>query len=264
LINTQKIKIDDLFKHEWLSELTQNNNIIKEIEKNVKTYFNDRYQKLLESKKQCINVDINSQINLSNNKNNSLFSCFNRSSSTNNEYKDNLEIQKLDNCPQGIIFDYIEIILKNNEDLDNDNNNKNLPYNFMFELKKEIENMEEVKEPIEYSDKYLSYDITFKENLFNETNEDNEENENDNEKNNDEDKEDNDIINSNNKSYDKEGIEPLIINIELFEYNKKSNYDDLYSHKIYYLMFNYIQGETYDYYYYLKIIKQKVQDLCKK
>ena len=70
-------------------------------------------------------------------------------------------------------------------------------------------------------------------------------------------------IKDNNISNDEDEDEDLIINVELLEYNKENNIDDIYNDK-YYLMFNYIQGEIYEYYLILKQLKDLAKDLLNK
>ena len=258
LIKTKNVNIDDLFNHGWLSGLNDIN-FRNKIESKSKIYFQKRYQDLLELKKveSFIKVDFNSILNEPNNYNNSLFNDkFNKGESNNDEFIYNLKIKKIENEPKGVLFDYIEIITNNNY-LDKNNN---IPVNFMIQYQNIIESTFSDNIKIKYSDKYLSYTISFEENKNNEIIEDDDANKN----NKGEESNDNDSsIKDNNISNDEDEDEDLIINVELLEYNKENNIDDIYNDK-YYLMFNYIQGEIYEYYLILKQLKDLAKDLLNK
>jgi len=58
---------------------------------------------------------------------------------------------------------------------------------------------------------------------------------------------------------DKKKYEHLIINLELIEFDDKSN--DTNNQKKFYLLFNYIQGEILYYYQFLKLFKQKAREI---
>ena len=57
--------------------------------------------------------------------------------------------------------------------------------------------------------------------------------------------------------FDEDENENLEIKIELVKYIEQN---EVY-HERYFLMFNYIQGETFDYYHYLNIIREKAKEL---
>ena len=172
----------------------------------------------------------------------------------------NLEIQKIDNNElNGIYFNYIEIIIKANEE----NNKNNILYNFMYEFKKIIEDMKEnIK--VELDEQYLSYTINFDEDKEEEE-EKKDDLDNDKDENSDNDKEEEccDFLNDDDMSCDDDDNEPLIIKVDLLQYNNKLNLDNIYNDK-YYLLFDYVQGEIYDYYTYLKILKEKAKSLLSK
>lgn len=257
LIKTKIGNIDELFNHEWLIDLSRNVNYLNEIENQSRIYFQKRYQYLFESKKNesSIKVDLNSILNEPINYNTNLFNNqFNKGECNNDEYKYNLEIRKIENEPKGILFDYIEIITNNI----NNNNNKEkscIPYNFMIEFQNCIESLN-LKIGIEFSKENLSYTLTFEDQNNNEIKEDDTNNS-------DECQEEcNDFIDD-DRSSEEDDSESLIIKIELLQYNKKNDYDDYYIDK-YFLMFNYIQGEIYDYYFYLKKLKEEAKILLSK
>ena len=257
LIKTKIGNIDELFNHEWLIDLSRNVNYLNEIENQSRIYFQKRYQYLFESKKNesSIKVDLNSILNEPINYNTNLFNNqFNKGECNNDEYKYNLEIRKIENEPKGILFDYIEIITNNI----NNNNNKEkscIPYNFMIEFQNCIESLN-LKIGIEFSKQNLSYTLTFKDQNNNEIKEDDTNNSDDCQE------ECNDFIDD-DRSSEEDDSESLIIKIELLQYNKKNDYDDYYIDK-YFLMFNYIQGEIYDYYFYLKKLKEEAKILLSK
>ena len=172
----------------------------------------------------------------------------------------NLEIQKIDNNElNGIYFNYIESIIKVNEE----NNKNNILYNFMYEFQKIIEDMKEnIK--VELDEQYLSYTINFDEDKEEEE-EKKDDLDNDKDENSDNDKEEEccDFLNDDDMSCDDDDNEPLIIKVDLLQYNNKLNLDNIYNDK-YYLLFDYVQGEIYDYYTYLKILKEKAKSLLSK
>ena len=107
--------------------------------------------------------------------------------------------------------------------------------------------MENLENTVEYSEEYLSFNATFKE-----------QSSKDNEK----------IIRADEMEDDieEEEIENLEMKIELLKYkkdvNEKNNIDNDEGLLKYYLIFNYIQGEISDYYYMDKI-KKKAKEILK-
>jgi hypothetical protein len=265
LIKTKIGNIDELFNHEWLIDLSRNVNYLNEIENQSRIYFQKRYQYLFESKKNesSIKVDLNSILNEPINYNTNLFNNqFNKGECNNDEYKYNLEIRKIENEPKGILFDYIEIITNNI----NNNNNKEkscIPYNFMIEFQNCIESLN-LEIGIKFSKQNLSYTLTINDQKNNEIKDqkNNEIKEDDTNNSDDCQEECNDFIDD-DRSSEEDDSESLIIKIELLQYNKKNDYDDYYIDK-YFLMFNYIQGEIYDYYFYLKKLKEEAKILLSK
>jgi hypothetical protein len=265
LIKTKIGNIDELFNHEWLIDLSRNVNYLNEIENQSRIYFQKRYQYLFESKKNesSIKVDLNSILNEPINYNTNLFNNqFNKGECNNDEYKYNLEIRKIENEPKGILFDYIEIITNNI----NNNNNKEkscIPYNFMIEFQNCIESLN-LEIAIKFSKQNLSYTLTINDQKNNEIKDqkNNEIKEDDTNNSDDCQEECNDFIDD-DRSSEEDDSESLIIKIELLQYNKKNDYDDYYIDK-YFLMFNYIQGEIYDYYFYLKKLKEEAKILLSK
>ena len=261
------LNIDDLLNNKWLKEIKDlynndnNDNIkkLKEIENNLKIFFKDIYLKIddfeKQYNKQIIN-NIDSIINLENNKNNSLINQFidsYKSCEIGNELF-NLEIRKINYEPKGILFDYMEIIINTNIDCDK----SDFFYYFMHNLQSNIENIENIKKTIDISEQYLSINVTFEEIKINDEIEINDIGNDKNEINNFDkcDKNDNlyldDLL-----IFDEEEQQILEIKIELVKYYEKNEIDK----ERYFLMFNYIQGEIYDYYHYLNIIKEKAKEL---
>ena len=260
------INIDELLNDIWLKEIkdiydNNNSNSLLKIENDLKNDFMDRYKKILFFEQQYKQeYNINSIIDIENNSNYSLINKAiidndTRCNETMNDknYILNLEIRNIYNKPKDFLFDYLEIII-------NDNNNFNynkIFYCFINDLEASIKKIENIKNRIDYSDKYLSFNVTFEENIINDYEENNE---------NIESNECNDDI-----IYEEDDdIENLEIKIELLKYQKydneikdidndknKDNDDNL--QQKFYLMFNYIQGNIYDYYHYLDIIKQKAK-----
>ena len=261
LIKTKNINIDDLYNLEWLAEL-KNINYLNEIENKTKIYFQKRYQNLFKLKQEdsYAIVDYNSILNEPINNNNSLFcNDLDRGESKNDENHDNINIKKIEIEPKGIVFDYIEIITDNIN-----NQNSNIPYNFMTQYQDILNNSLSIKIEIESSTEYLSFTINFGENNNDKKNEEDKANKNEEfDECNRNDEEKNDSIDDDYlRIIDDEGsIENLIINVEFLEYNKNNN-SDIYNDK-YYLMFNRIQGEICDYYFYLKQLKEKAKQLLK-
>lgn len=267
LIKPKNINVDDLLKSEWLKGI--NNDNFAKIDNNFKIYLKERHNNINNLKKlEKIEInDIDSILNKPMDTNNSLFNhlIFDnvRSLDCNNDENKifNLEIQKIDNNElNGIYFNYIEIIIKVNEE----NNKNNILYNFMYEFQKIIEDMKEnIK--VELDEQYLSYTINFDEDKEEEE-EKKDDLDNDKDDNSDNDKEEEccDFLNDDDMSCDDDdNDEPLIIKVDLLQYNNKLNLDNIYNDK-YYLLFDYVQGEIYDYYTYLKILKEKAKSLLSK
>ena len=118
----------------------------------------------------------------------------------------------------------------------------------MLKLEEIIQNIDTTKISTQKDDNYLFFSVNIKTEENN-----NDEIIDDDEINNNEEKQDSNNINYNNFIYENENNENeyLNIKIELLKYSKiTTDYKEKY-----YLMFNYIDGEIYDYYNYLKIIK---------
>lgn len=251
LVKSKKpLNIDDLIKDKWLKGIKENE---KEIEKSLKIFFLERNNKILNFDEQyrvvLNNIDINSILKIENNFND-IKSMINdhRYQEYPNEksYLFSLKIRKIYNEPKGFLFDYIEIIFNLSDDWDK----SNFFYYFMYNFQKIIQNMENVKYKID-SDKYLSFNVTFEENIV-----DNQYDEHE--------------INKSSeyiKNFDEQNIifddedenENLEIKIELVNYIQKNEIDN----QKYYLIFNYNQGEICDYYLYLNKIKEKAKSLLK-
>ena len=256
LVKTKIVNIEDLLKNEWLKEIQYKDSNYIETENNLKIDFEKRYNHILVMDQTHAEINVNSVINMQNNcNNNSLIKTLNSDRSTEyiNEEKNifNLEIKKIKNEPKGILFDYIQIIINTN----NDCNTLNIIYNYICELQSLIKKIDKnIK--INYPDKFLSFNITFEEiknNEYNEVNHDEEIKDDDSEEYKEEiyyDEDDNDNDN-----------EDLVINIKLLKYISENEYDT--NKEKYYLLFNYIQGEISDYYYYLKIFKEKANSILK-
>ena len=256
LAKTKIINIDDLFKNDWLKEIQYKDNNYIETENNFKLDFEKRYERILDMDKANTEINVNSVINMHNNlNNNSLITTLNSDRCTEyiNEEKNifNLEIKIIKNEPKGILFDYIPIIIN----IINDCNSSHFIYNYICELQSLIKEIDKnIK--IDFSDKFLSFNVTFEEIKNNEINEAN----NDEEINND------DFDESKEDIYydeDENDNEDLVMNIKVLKYNSKSENEYDINKEKYYLMFNYIQGEISDYYYYLKIIKEKAKSILK-
>ena len=256
LTKTKIINIDDLFKNDWIKEIQYKDNNYIKTENNFKIDFEERYKRILDMDETNTEINVNSVINMHNNfNNNSLIKTLNSDRCTEyiNEEKNifNLEIKKIKNEPKGILFDYIQIIIN----MHNDCNSLNIIYNYICELQSLIKEIDKnIK--IDYPDKFLSFNVTFEEIKTNEINEAN----NDEEINNDDcDECKEDIY----YDEDENDNEDLVMNIKLLKYNSENEYEYYTNKEKYYLIFNYIQGEISDYYYYLKIIKKKANSLLK-
>ena len=245
------LNIDNLLNHDWLKNIRDNRNFEK-VERDCKEYFKKRHNNIEEfEKNEKQEFDINSIINVPNT-NNSLFdSILNPVRSIeldDNIYNLNIKIKNME--PKGILFDYIEIIIDSNNDIEK---SSALLHNFIKELAINIKNIENSIIKIDYPDDYLTMNLTFEENTNNDIIDI------------DMDKEDVDCDSINdNIIYDEDDNEKenLEIKIELLKYEQKDESEP--NKEKYYLQFNYIQGEIYYYYYYLKIIKEKVKFLLNK
>lgn len=238
------LNIDDLLNNPWL-QIINDKDKRTEIENNCKKYFQKIYNNMLDiQRNEFTEFNISSIINIpkgNNSLDNQLINAH-RSIDISENYNYKLEIKKINNEPKGVLFDFIQIIVNSNNDCEK----PYFIYNFLFDLEENIKKIENTNISIDYPEQYLSISVTFKENINNEINiceeccdEDmiifDEEEEND----------------INNEKDD------LEIKIDLLKYNQ-NNEVDLYQDK-YYLMFNYIQGDICDYYYYLNIIKKKAK-----
>lgn len=242
------LNIDNLLNHDWLKK-TRDNKSLEKIENDCKVYFQKRYNNMLEFKKnEKQEININSIINMPNN-NNSLFddilnpvrSIKSFDNSNNQIY--NLKIKKINVEPNRFLSDYFEIIIDSNNDIEK---SSNLLHDLMMELENNIKK-ENPKIKIDYLNDYLGLNMT-EEIAINEKIDI------------DMDEEDEGCdINNDNIIYDEDDNEKedLEIIIELLKYEQNEE-NDLYREK-YYLQFNYIQGEIYYYYHYLKIIKEKAK-----
>ena len=253
LVKTKIINIDELFNNEWLKTIQYKDDNFIETENNLKLYFEERYKHLSAMDETNTEFNVNSAINMQNNcNNNSLIKTLNtdRCAEYTNEEKNiyNLEIKKIKNEPKGILFDYVTIIININKDC----NTLNIIYNYIFELQSLIKEIDK-NININYPDKYLSFNVTFEDINNNEINVVN----NDEEINNDDCDECKEDIYYDDE--DDNDNEDLIINIKLLKYDSENEYDT--NKEKYYLMFNYIQGETSYYLYYLKIIKEKAKSI---
>jgi len=267
LVKSKDVNIDELFNHIWLKEIKYKDNNYINIENNLKEDFKERYRKLLDLDEMKINIDnnnINSIINMENNyNNNSLTQNLNMDRSIECENEDKtiftLEIKKINNEPKGILFDYIQIIFNSN--INHDYNISNIIYNYIFELQSSIKDIDKnINIKIDYPDNFLSFNAIFEENKNNEINEINNKEEDINNIDNCEEDDINYDENDNDNDNDNDN-EDLMINIKLVKYSPENIYEYDINKEKYYLIFNYIQGEICDYYYYLKIIKEKAKSL---
>ena len=247
------LNIEDLLKNDFLKDIINNQN---EIEKKLKEEFEANYNEILKSKEQDTHeLDIYSILNLGNIEDNSLVnprkrgkqSSFNNNRCLEDEEEsiyENKNIKLINYEPKGIQFNYVEINIKDNEILYLDALEK-----FMIDLENNIKEFKYEKDidiNIDYDVKNWAFNVSFEENEIDEEN-----NIEDNINNIEEETDEiNDYINESD-------LFPLIIKIELYEFEKEENVIhsmNLNSRK-YYLMFNYIQGDISDFYEYLKIIK---------
>ena len=257
------LNIDELLNDVWLKQIKDiydNKNALSKIENDFKNDFIDRYQKILFIEEQDKKIfDIHSIIDIENRSKfnnslviNSIEDTGNRSGISNDKRNIfNLEIRKINSKPKGFQFDYIEIDINDKNDYNYNYDNPKFFYLFIYYLQAFIENMDNLKNTIEYSEQYLSFNATFEENKINGNEEINECNE-------DNDNEFDDIM------LEEDEIENLEMKIELLKYKKNNKeinniYNDEICQEKYYLMFNYIQGDICDYYHYLNIIKEKAK-----
>ena len=258
LMKEREINIDDLLNNNWLNSIPKSGVGKINLEDKYKNYFKERYKTLKEFEDgEKEEIDINSIINTSNNNSfNTSILDFCRSIIDNTNKIDEiskLKIQEIDYKPEGIVFDFIEISIS----LDEIKDISNFLYTYMLKLEEIIQNIDTTKISTQKDDNYLFFSVNIKTEENN-----NDEIIDDDEINNNEEKQDSNNINYNNFIYENENNENeyLNIKIELLKYSKiTTDYKEKY-----YLMFNYIDGEIYDYYNYLKIIKEKAKKLLKK
>ena len=258
LMKEREINIDDLLNNNWLNSIPKSGVEKINLEDKYKNYFKERYKTLKEFEDgEKEEIDINSIINTSNNNSfNTSILDFSRSIIDNTNKIDEiskLKIQEIDYKPEGIVFDFIEISIS----LDEIKDISNFLYTYMLKLEEIIQNIDTTKISTQKDDNYLFFSVNIKTEENN-----NDEIIDDDEINNNEEKQDSNNINYNNFIYENENNENeyLNIKIELLKYSKiTTDYKEKY-----YLMFNYIDGEIYDYYNYLKIIKEKAKKLLKK
>ena len=246
LLYLKKFKnIDDLLDNVWLSDL-KNEETRDNIEKNLKKYLEERYQNLiyLEQYEAIQNIDIQSVINSQNeNKNeNDMMSIFNNCDSRSESIEGinifNLEIKKIENKPLGVVLDYIQFTINNN----NGSDTSNVCYILMNKLINIVKNLQNKKTEIDIDKRYLCFTLILEEENTNgvECGDDNSKGE---------------------ESNEEDECENLMIKIEIMQFINKGD-NDIFKEQ-YYIMFNYIQGEIFDYYHYLKILKEKVKLLLK-
>ena len=257
LMTQREINIDDLLNSSWLNSIPKSGVEKKNLENKYKNYFLERHKILKDlenSEKE--EIDVNSIINISNNNsfNNSILdSCRSIIDNTNKiDEISKLKIQEINYKPEGIVFDFIELSVG----LDEIKDVSNFLYNYMLLLEEIIKNLDESKITTQNDEKYLSFSVNVKTKENN-----NDEIIDDDEPNNNEEKHDSNNIDYNNIIYEDENNEDEYLNmkIELLKYSQiTADYKEKY-----YLMFNYIDGEIYDYYHYLKIIKEKAKKLLK-
>ena len=148
----------------------------------------------------------------------------------------NTQIKSIQFEPKDIQFNYIEININNNEDVC-----KDIMKKYLKELNRKITMYSSEKFNInsKYLDGCLGLEISFIEKNNNEENEDDEL----------------ETFDEDSNNYDL----PCIINIEVIKYES----DDYSPKNKYYLMFNYIQGNMADYFYYLDILKKLSKSIFK-
>ena len=254
------LNINELINHPWLKEIKDiyDNNINNNsIENDFKNFFLDKYKKikLMEQQdKQTYEIDaiIDMQNNSRNNGSliNDIMINGDRGCSAINDKSEifNLNVRKINNMPKGFLFDYIEIIINDKNNYNNNYDKLNFFYCFIYDLQLFIEKMENLENKVEYSEEYLSFNATFKEKLS---------------------KGNEEIIGADEMEDDlmleEDEIENLEMKIELLKYkkdkNEKNNIDNDEGLVKYYLIFNYIQGEISDYYHYMAKIKEKAKEI---
>ena len=257
------LNINELINHPWLKEIKDiydnDNNIINNnsIENDFKNFFSDKYKniKLMEQQdKQIYEIDaiIDMQSNSKNNGSliNDIMNNGDRNCNAINDKCDifNLKVREINSMPKGFLFDYIEIIINDKNNYNNNYDKFNFFYCFIYDLQIFIEEMENLENTVEYSEKYLSFNATFEEKLS----KDNEE-----------------IIGADEMKDDiileEDEIENLEMKIELLKYIKDKNEKNIVDNDEglvkYYLIFNYIQGEISDYYHYMAKIKEKAKEI---
>ena len=253
----REINIDDLLNNNWLNSTPKNGVKKNNLENEYKNYFSERYKILIDiENREKEEIDVNSIINISNNNsfNPSLLDSSRSIIDNINKIDEisKLKIQEINYKPETTVFDFIEFSVG----LDEIKNVSNFLYNYMFKLEEIIKNLDESEITTQKDENYLCFYVNIKTKENN-----NDEIIDDDEPNNNEEKQDSNNIDYNNIIYEDENNEDeyLNIKIELLKYTKiTTDYKEKY-----YLMFNYIDGEIYDYYHYLKIIKEKAKKLLK-
>ena len=234
LMENNNINLSNLLQNPWFQGVVQNPQIIDRM----REFFNTINQNLIDNRIDDIVYDFseyigNTQINAKN------FSLFNddinmKSISGTNiiEIFEKMEIRKTKFKPNGVLFNYLLLKLKNY------NESSKFFNKFMLKLYSELPaiksqegfyiNSELTSENCDFS--YLSFNLEIKE-----------------------------IIKEIDKNEEENNYEHLIINLELIEFDDKS--DDTNNPKQFYLLFNYTQGEILYYYQFLKLFKQKAREI---
>ena len=229
LMENNNINLSNLLQNPWFQGVVQT----PQIREGMRAFFNTINQNLIDNpidieyefSEYIGNTEINTQI----------YSLFNDDinmkgiSGTNiSEIFKKMEIRKTKFKPNGVLFNYLLLKLKNY------NRSSNFFNDFMFKLYSELPtiksqegfyiNSELASQNCDFS--YLSFNLEIKE-----------------------------IDKNEQENY----YEHLIINLELIEFDDKSN--DTNNQKKFYLLFNYIQGEILYYYQFLKLFKQKAREI---
>ena len=229
-LEIKKINLSNLLQNPWFQGVVQT----PQIREGMRAFFNTINQNLIDNTIDDIEYEFseyigNTEINTQN------YSLFNDDinmkgiSGTNiSEIFKKMEIRKSKFKPNGVLFNYLLLKLKNY------NRSSNFFNDFMLKLYSELPtiksqegfyiNSELASQNCDFS--YLSFNLEIKE-----------------------------IDKNEQENY----YEHLIINLELIEFDDKSN--DTNNQKKFYLLFNYIQGEILYYYQFLKLFKQKAREI---
>ena len=231
--------IEDLFNNKWFEDINNDKKKYEEIQKNLENYFEERYKKMLscqEKEKQII--DLNSIIDSDkiNFFNKNLIKYDNITSERSiHDKNENLKIKEIKFELKGILFDYIkiEILRKFNDSFDT------LKFfsEFMNQLSKNLEQYPESKDLEIQKNETMGFKINLGDNY-----------------------EEQDKSSVNFEDDDEEGKESLIIYVELLKYVP----DDEIDLEKYYLTFNLEQGDIFNYYHYLNILKKESQSIINK